>query len=96
MANIRIHCYQVDPANLDAFVARRAELIETMRSKHPGLTETLLIDLGEGDYVDTWRWQSPEQMQAAFADAPSMPEIPAAMTLTRHASSNDGDIIEDR
>ena len=85
MVNIRIHRYHVEPANLDKFATRRAELIDTMRSKHPGLTETLLIDLGEGAYIDTWRWQSPEQMRAAFADAPSMPEIPAAMSLTHDA-----------
>jgi hypothetical protein len=96
MANIRIHRYHVEPAKLDAFVTRRAQLIETMRSRHPGLSETLLIDLGEGAYIDTWRWQTAEQMQAAFAEAPSIPEIPAAMSLTRDARSDDGTIIDAR
>ena len=96
MADIRIHRYHVETATLDEFVARRSELIEAMRSRHPGLVETLLVDLGEGAYADIWRWASAEAMQAAFADAPSIPEIPAAMSLTHDRNADDGTVVDAR
>jgi hypothetical protein len=96
MADIRIHRYAVDPENLDEFIARRTALIAAMRERHPGLTETRLIRLEDATYVDTWRWASAEQMQAAFASVPDMPEVPATMSLTRDASSDDGEVIDER
>ena len=96
MANIRIHRYHVDPSNLDELLARRAELITAMRARHPGLAETRLIDLGDRAYIDAWRWDSAEQMQAAFADLANIPETHAAMSLTRDATADDGEIIDER
>ena len=96
MADIRIHRYRVEPERLDEFVARRSELIAAMRAKHPGLVETRLIDLGDGNYVETWRWSSPAEMGAAFADVANIPEVPAAMSLTQNRSADDGSIIDER
>ncbi len=96
MTDIRVHRYQVEPERLDEFVAHRAELIAAMRAKHPGLAETRLIDLGDGNYIDTWRWDTPAQMGAAFADVASIPEVPAAMSLTKNASAEDGSVIDAR
>ncbi len=66
------------------------------QAKHPGLAETRLIDLGDGNYIDTWRWKSPAQMGAAFADVANIPEVPAAMSLTQNASAEDGSVIDAR
>ncbi|MBV9422503.1 MAG: hypothetical protein JOZ98_06315 [Solirubrobacterales bacterium] len=77
-------------------VARRAELIAAMRAKHPGLVETRLIDLGQGAYMDSWRWQDAEEMRAAFAGVATMSEAGAAMSLTRDATADDGVIIDER
>jgi hypothetical protein len=96
MTNIRIHRYAVDPSDLEEFISRRAAVIAAMRERHPGLTETRLIRLGDGTFVDTWRWASAEEMQAAFASAPEMPEVPAAMSLTRDASNEDGEVVDER
>ena len=96
MADIRIHRYSVDAADLDEFLARRTELIEAIRSDHPGLLEARLVSVGDGTFIDTWRWQSADQMQAAFEAAPSFPEIPAAMSLTRNASAEDGEVVDER
>jgi len=96
MTDIRVHRYQVEPERLDEFVARRAELIGAMRAKHPGLAETRLIDLGDGNYIDTWRWDTPAQMGAAFADVANIPEAHAAMSLTQNASAEDGSVIDAR
>jgi hypothetical protein len=94
--DIRIHRYAVDAENVDEFLARRAALIERMREEHRGLMETRLIRLEDGMFIDTWRWASPEEMRAAFASVPSMPEVPAAMSLTRDASNEDGEVIDAR
>jgi hypothetical protein len=96
MATMRIHRYRVDANDLDALVERRIELIAAMRARHPGLAETRLIDLGDGSYIDTWRWDSAEEMQAAFADVANIPEARAAMALTRDGSADDGDVIDER
>jgi heme-degrading monooxygenase HmoA len=96
MTNIRIHRYTVDPDNLDEFIDRRAALIAAMRDRHPGLTETRLVRLDDGTFIDTWRWASADEMRAAFASVPDMPEVRAAMSLTRDASNEDGEVVDDR
>lgn len=95
MAEIRIHRYRVDPADVDELIARRAALIDWVRSRLPGLLETRLIRLEDGTFVDSWRWESAEHMQAAIAAAP-FPEAGAAWALTREATSEDGEIVDER
>jgi heme-degrading monooxygenase HmoA len=96
MADIRIHRYTVDPKDFEEFLTRRAVLIAAIRTAQPGLVETRLVRLGNDTFIDTWRWDSAEHMQAGFAAAPTIPEIPAAMSLTRDATNNDGEIIDER
>lgn len=97
MADIRIHRYSVeDPDNIDEFLARRAELIAAIRVDHPGLLEARLTRLEDDTFVDTWRWQSAEEMQAALGAAPTIPEVRAAISLTRNAVSEDGEIVDER
>jgi hypothetical protein len=94
MADIRIHRYSVD--DLDEFLARRADLITAIRADHPGLVEARLIRLEDGTLVDTWRWRSADEMRVALEAAPSFPEAGAAMSLTRNASADDGEIVDER
>ncbi|HKO26450.1 MAG TPA: hypothetical protein VJU80_03265, partial [Solirubrobacteraceae bacterium] len=61
-----------------------------------GLTETRLIRLDDGTFIDTWRWASSGEMQAAFASVPDMPEVRAAMSLTLDASNEDGEVVDER
>jgi Antibiotic biosynthesis monooxygenase len=96
MPDIRIHHYAVDPTETDTFLAKRAELIGAIRAEHPGLAEARLIRLEDGTFIDTWRWESADQMRAALAAAPTVPEVRAAMSLTRDARNQDGDIIDER
>ena len=97
MPDIRIHRYSVDdPTDIDEFLARRAELIAAIRVSHPGLLEARLIRLEDDTFVDTWRWQSAEEMQAALGAAPTLPEVRAAMSLTRNATSDDGEVVDER
>jgi quinol monooxygenase YgiN len=95
MADIRIHRYAVDPADVEELLARRATLITAIRADHPGLIEARLVRLEDGTFVDAWRWESAEHMQAALAAAP-FPEAGPAWSLTREATSEDGEIFDER
>jgi hypothetical protein len=95
MADIRIHRYTVDPADVEELRARRGTLIDTVRAALPGLVETRLVRLEDGTFIDSWRWESAEHMQAAIAAAP-FPGAGAAWALTRGATSEDGEIVDER
>jgi hypothetical protein len=95
MEMVRIHRYNVDPADLDELLVRRAALIAAIRSAHPGLAEARLIRLEDGGFIDAWRWSSAEEMQAALASMSTFAEAAgAAMSLTRDAASEDGEIVD--
>ena len=96
MTIVRAHRYTVPPADVDELIARRARLIAAIRGAHPGLNETRLTRLEDGTYTDVWRWDSAEQMRAALKAIPTIPEARAAMSLTREATSLNGEIIDER
>ena len=96
VAIVRIHRYAVEPADVPQLMARRVELISTIRASYPGLAEVRLTRLADGTFTDTWRWDSAEQMRAALAAAPSLTEVGAAMSLTKGATAEDGEIVDER
>jgi len=96
MSVVRIHRYSVDPADLEELISRRAALIADFRAAHPGLVETRLTRLEDGTYTDAWRWSSAEQMRAAFTDLPAYPQAREAMSLTRDATAQMGEIVDER
>ncbi|GIH93936.1 hypothetical protein ACFFMN_15715 [Planobispora siamensis] len=96
MSVIRTHTYSVDPADLEEFLARRASLIGTVRETHPGLTTTRLVKLDDGTYSDTWHWESDAQMGAALAAIATFPEAPLAMALTKDATVQNGQVVDER
>ena len=49
----------------------------------------------DGTFTDTSRWDSAGQMHAAPAAMP-IPEARAAMSLTRDATADDGETIDER
>jgi hypothetical protein len=83
------------PADIEELLVRRAALITAIRADHPGLAEARLIRLEDATFVDSWRWDSAEHMQASLAAAP-FPEAGPAWTLTREATSEDGEIVDER
>jgi hypothetical protein len=96
MAVSRTHRYTVDPADLEELIARRATVIAAIRAAHSGLTEAWLTRLEDGAYTDVWRWDSAEQMQAALAAARNFPAVGATMSLTRDATAQNGEIVDER
>ena len=95
MAVTRTHRYTVDPADLPELLTRRAAVITAIRANHPGLTHTRLTRLEDGTFADTWCWDSAGHMQAALAAMP-IPQARAAMSLTRDATAEDGEVIDER
>src|SRR5438105_3549722 len=95
MAYVRIHRYTVNPADVEELLDRRAAVITAIRAGHPGLVEARLIRLEDGTYLDAWRWDSLEHMQAAQAAAPTHHEVAAAMSLTQDRTAEDGEIIDE-
>ncbi|WP_147942127.1 hypothetical protein [Microbispora sp. CSR-4] len=96
MSAVRSHRYSVPEADLEEFLARRTSLIATIGEGHPGLIRTVLVQLEDGTYTDTWHWESGEQMGAALAALPTFPEAPLTMALTKDATALNGRVIDER
>ena len=92
---VRVHTYQVSPDDLTEFLSRRAAFVAELRTEHPGLAQVQLIRLEDGTYRDTWRWDSLEQMAAAFPAAGS-PQAAAVMSFTADTHAQNGEIIDER
>jgi hypothetical protein len=95
MADIRIHRYAVGPGDVEELLERRAALITAIRVDHPGLVETRLIRLEDGSFIDAWRWNSADDMQAALEATPP-PEARRAMSLTQERTFEDSEIVNER
>jgi hypothetical protein len=93
MSAVRIHRYNVDPAQLDDLLARRAQMINGFRSGFPGLSSTTLVQLEDGSYVDIWRWESAEQMAKALEASAAFPAPAATLALTEGHVAQSGEII---
>jgi len=93
MAIIRTTRFTADPADADLVLERRGQLIAAIRARYAGPTDTRLIRVDERTWVDTWRWDSPEILDAALAGAPKLPEAAAAFTVARDVSAENGELI---
>jgi hypothetical protein len=96
MTAVRAHTYDIDPVDLEEFLARRASLIGTVRETHPGLTRTVLVRLDDDTYTDTWHWASATELRAALAAIATFPEAPLTMALTRNGTARNGLIVDQR
>ena len=96
MTAVRIHRYSVDPAQLDDLLTRRAQLIARIRSGFPALNATTLVKLEDDTYVDTWHWESAEQMNTALAAAAGAPPVAETLGLTEDHVVHSGEVIDQR
>lgn len=92
MALIRTTRFTADPADADLVLERRGQLIEAIRARYAGPTETRLIRVDERTWVDMWRWDSPEILDAALGGAPSLPEAAAAFAVARDVTAEQGEL----
>ncbi|MFD2767456.1 hypothetical protein [Micromonospora eburnea] len=95
MTLIRTTRFTADPADADTVLERRSNLLAAVRAAFTGPTETRLIRLDERTWVDMWRWDSPETLQAALAGAPSLPEAAAAFAVARDVSAEQGELVDE-
>jgi hypothetical protein len=95
MAIIRTTRFTADPADAEVVLERRRNLLEVLRAKFSGPAETRLIRVDERTWVDMWRWDSAETLNAALAGAPQLPEAAAAFAIARDASAEQGDVIDE-
>jgi hypothetical protein len=95
MALIRTTRFTADPADADAVLQRRRNLLAAIRARFSGPAETRLIRVDERTWVDMWRWDSHEALQAALDEAPSLPEAAAAFGVARNVSVEQGDLVDE-
>jgi len=95
MAIVRTTRFTADPADAATVLERRRKLIEAIRAAFAGPTETRLIRVDERTWVDMWRWDSPEIMNAALAGAPKLPEAAAAFAVAGDLSAEHGDVVDE-
>jgi hypothetical protein len=83
----------VEPA---AMLTTRAELIDAVRAAYPGLAETRLAKVDDSTWLDQWRWESDECLQAALAGAPKLPQAAAAFALITEATEERLALVDER
>jgi hypothetical protein len=97
MPLIRTTRFTADPADAALVLERRRQLIDAIRARYAGPTETRLIRVDDRTWVDSWRWDSAEILDAALAGAPGLPEAAAAFALAEDVSAEQGELVaEDR
>ncbi|MFC5824380.1 antibiotic biosynthesis monooxygenase [Nonomuraea insulae] len=96
MAFLRIVRFTADPAEAEQVLARREDLITAVRARFPGLTETRLARLDEHTWLDSWRWDSQATLESAVAAAHDLPETGPAFALVKDATSQEGEIVDER
>jgi hypothetical protein len=96
MSVIRMTRFVVQPADVELMLDRRADLISAVRAAYPGLTEARLARLDDQTWIDMWCWDSAASVQTALAGAPALPEAAPAFSLTRDATAEQADIVDER
>jgi hypothetical protein len=95
MAVIRTTRFMVAPDDIDTMLARRRRLLDVVRGQFGGPSEARLVQLDGETWLDTWRWDSPEALDAALAAAPGLAEAGAAFALTRDVSAEQGRLVDE-
>jgi hypothetical protein len=94
MAVIRTTRFTLDPADAASLLDRRRKLLDTVRARFADPAEAQLIRVDEQTWVDIWRWESPEALQAALTAAPNLQEAAAAFAIARDVSAEQGDVVD--
>ena len=71
-------------------------LIDAVRRACPGLLQAQLAKVDDETWVDAWRWESRGKAAAAIANVPNIPQAGAAFSLTRDATGEFADVVDER
>jgi len=96
VAVLRLTRFTTDPADAREMLARRSALIDAVRRAYPGLVQAQLAQVDDQTWIDAWRWESRVNAEAALADAAAIPEAAAAFSLTRDATAEFADLVDER
>jgi hypothetical protein len=96
VAVLRLTRFKTDPADAEEMLARRNALVDAVRRAYPGLIHAQLVKVDDDTWMDAWRWESRANAQAAIADTAAIPEAAAAFSLTRDASAEFADLVDER
>jgi hypothetical protein len=95
MALIRTTRFTADPADASEVLARRRRMLAALRSGPGGPGETRLVRIDERTWVDMWRWDSADALQAAAEAAHHMPEATAAFALVSDLAFEQGQVADE-
>lgn len=93
MSILRTTRFTVDPSTVDAFLDRRAALIDAVRSAYPGLAHTLLGRVDDQTWTDSWVWESADHMRAAVSGAGDLPEAAVAFELVSGVEAEQAEVV---
>ncbi|WP_432949705.1 hypothetical protein ACQPXM_17160 [Kribbella sp. CA-253562] len=96
MSVLRLTRLTVTPADVDEMLVRRSALIEAVRKTTDGLTETKLARVDDETWLDVWRWESGDALDAVTAVAPTWPEAQAAFALVQDATVERLELVDER
>jgi quinol monooxygenase YgiN len=96
VAVLRLTRFKTDPTDAEEMLARRAALVAAVRQAHPGLLQAQLARVDNETWIDAWRWESRTSAQAAIDGVSAIPEAGAAFSLTRDATAEFADVIDER
>ncbi|WP_188188664.1 antibiotic biosynthesis monooxygenase [Nonomuraea sp. SYSU D8015] len=95
MSVITVTRFQIDPADADELRARHAALVAATRAAAPGLIEARLGRVDDTTWVGVWRWDSAAGLQTARQAVPGNAEASAAFALTREATAEDIEVLDE-
>lgn len=94
MTVIRTSRFTADPAEIDVLLRRRRDLLDAVRARFAGPSETRLVRLDERTWLDMWSWDSEETLRSALEAAPRLPEAVAAFQVAHDATAEHGELVD--
>lgn len=95
MSVVRMTRFTADPAITSQLLERRKALLDATRTRFSGPDTDCLVRVDDRTWVDIWRWNSAEDLNAALAGAPQMAEAGAAFSLVRDITVEVGDVVDE-
>jgi quinol monooxygenase YgiN len=96
VAVLRLTRFKTEPADAEEMLARRNALVDAVRRGFPGLVHAELARIDDQTWMDAWRWESRANAEAALASVADIPEAAAAFSLTRDATAEFADLVDER
>jgi hypothetical protein len=95
VAIIRTTRFTVDLADAETMLARRRQLLDTVRAAFSGPIEARLVRLDDETWLDIWRWDPAETLSAALDGVHGLPEAAAAFAVARDLSAEQGEVVDE-